>query len=267
MCGIILSTTANSPDDELSLSDLEQQFVAPEFIVYVGITILLLISTFAELKAILLLPRKDNAERYRRIPFLYATAAGIFGSFSVLLAKCASELLWLTFQGRNQFIYLTTYLFVGGMIATLVLQTDLLNRSIMSGDTLSVFPVFQCFWIGVRMQILSKCNYSPCHSVVLLVELCFIRNLPDLLSMNGSHCLWRYFVRRSTVVGHVSQLICVVGIILGIYLLAKHEDKVARVTRPLIDPHPVRYHYGTLVPASPAASASSFVSEINDDIS
>ncbi|RLN99900.1 hypothetical protein DYB28_000910 [Aphanomyces astaci] len=36
-----------------------------------------------------------------------------------------------------------------GMVATLVLQTDLLNRAIMSGDTLSVFPVFQCFWIGV----------------------------------------------------------------------------------------------------------------------
>lgn len=55
--------------------------------------------------------------------------------------------------GENQFVYFTTYLFVGGMICTLVLQTDLLNRAIMTGDTLSVFPMFQCFWIGVRRSL------------------------------------------------------------------------------------------------------------------
>ena len=41
------------------------------------------------------------------------------------------------------------------MVATLILQTDFLNRAIMHGDTLTVFPVFQCFWIGVRQLSLS----------------------------------------------------------------------------------------------------------------
>ena len=115
VCGIILSTLATSPDDELSLAVLERQFVAPEFLVYVAVMVVLLVCIFGELKAILLKSRRDNARLYKRIPFLYATAAGIFGSFSVLLAKCASELLLLTFKGDNQFVYITTYLFVGGM--------------------------------------------------------------------------------------------------------------------------------------------------------
>jgi hypothetical protein len=46
---------------------------------------------------------------------------------------------------------------MGGMMCTLVLQTDLLNRAIMAGDTLSVFPMFQCFWIGVRALLLAFC--------------------------------------------------------------------------------------------------------------
>ncbi|KUF98709.1 1-(5-phosphoribosyl)-5- imidazole-4-carboxamide isomerase [Phytophthora nicotianae] len=69
---------------------------------------------FGQIEAILRLPRALNENKYRLLPFMYATASGIFGSFSVLLAK-----------------------------------TDLLNRAIMAGDTLSVFPMFQCFWIGV----------------------------------------------------------------------------------------------------------------------
>jgi hypothetical protein len=60
--------------------------------------------------------------------------------------------------GENQFVFFTTYLFVGGMICTLVLQTDLLNRAIMTGDTLSVFPMFQCFWIGVRQVLPHPCS-------------------------------------------------------------------------------------------------------------
>jgi hypothetical protein len=105
---------------------------------------------FGEIQAISRLPKRSNEDKHRLLPFFYATASGIFGSFSVLLAKCASILLILTMSGDNQFVYFTTYLFVGGMISTLVLQTDLLNRAIMVGDTVSVFPMFQCFWIGVR---------------------------------------------------------------------------------------------------------------------
>jgi hypothetical protein len=42
---------------------------------------------FGEIKAISRLPKRNNADKHRLLPFFYATASGIFGSFSVLLAK------------------------------------------------------------------------------------------------------------------------------------------------------------------------------------
>lgn len=151
--GVVLSTVVNEPDDKMSLDELERQFCQLGFLVYLGVMFSILGAMFAEIQAISRLPKSTNEARYRLMPFLYATASGIFGSFSVLLAKCASILLILTLSGENQFTHFTTYLFVGGMISTLVLQTDLLNRAIMAGDTLSVFPMFQCFWIGVRVLL------------------------------------------------------------------------------------------------------------------
>ncbi|ETP04800.1 hypothetical protein, variant 2 [Phytophthora nicotianae CJ01A1] len=146
--GVVLSTVANEPDEQMSLVELEKQFFQLGFLIYLGVMTVVLGGIFGQIEAILRLPRALNENKYRLLPFMYATASGIFGSFSVLLAKCASILLILTFSGENQFVYFTTYLFMGGMMCTLVLQTDLLNRAIMAGDTLSVFPMFQCFWIG-----------------------------------------------------------------------------------------------------------------------
>uniref|UniRef100_H3GPR3 Uncharacterized protein n=1 Tax=Phytophthora ramorum TaxID=164328 RepID=H3GPR3_PHYRM len=147
--GVVLSTVANEPDEQMSLLELEKQFFQLGFLIYLGVMTAVLGGIFGQVEAISRLPRALNESKYRLLPFLYATASGIFGSFSVLLAKCASILLILTLSGENQFVYFTTYLFMGGMMCTLVLQTDLLNRAIMVGDTLSVFPMFQCFWIGV----------------------------------------------------------------------------------------------------------------------
>lgn len=149
--GVVLSTVVNEPDDKMSLEELERQFFQPGFLVYLGVMVGILCAMFMQLERIARLPRSRNEAKYRLMPFFYATASGIFGSFSVLLAKCASILLILTLSGENQFRFVTTYVFVGGMVSTLVLQTDLLNRAIMTGDTLSVFPMFQCFWIGVRV--------------------------------------------------------------------------------------------------------------------
>lgn len=165
--GVVLSTVVNEPDDKMSLDELERQFCQLGFLVYLGVMFAILGAMFAEIQAISRLPKSANEARYRLMPFLYATASGIFGSFSVLLAKCASILLILTLSGENQFTHFTTYLFVGGMVSTLVLQTDLLNRAIMAGDTLSVFPMFQCFWIGVSSRIERFDGVSRCLPFVL----------------------------------------------------------------------------------------------------
>ncbi|EQC26575.1 hypothetical protein SDRG_15605 [Saprolegnia diclina VS20] len=216
--GVVLSTLGNQPDAQLTLNELEAQFCGLEFLVYFTFMCIMLFCIFGEIRSIGRNQRKTHEYLYRRLPYLYATASGIFGSFSVLLAKCASMLLLLTFQGQNQFVYPTTYLFVGGMVVTLVLQTDLLNRAIMSGDTLSVFPVFQCFWIG--------------SSVV------------------GGIVFYRKFYDF-----HLFEWICLpsaLGLILiGIYLLTQHASDDAEYASIMTSGR-----FGSLMPLSPASGST-----------
>lgn len=220
--GVVLSTVANEPDQQMSLAELEKQFFQLGFLVYLGVMTAVLGGIFGQIEAILRLPRAVNEHKYRLLPFMYATASGIFGSFSVLLAKCASILLILTISGENQFVYFTTYLFMGGMMCTLVLQTDLLNRAIMAGDTLSVFPMFQCFWIG--------------SSVV------------------GGVVFYEKYTRFS-LFDWICLPIALAFIIAGIYLLAKHGEGLDDPEDPE-NPTPghrahLTGHFGALMPLSP----------------
>ncbi|KAI9910830.1 hypothetical protein PsorP6_010237 [Peronosclerospora sorghi] len=238
MIGVVLSTVANEPDDHMSLMELERQFCQLGFLIYLGVMTAAVSGIFGQVQAIKRLPRSVHESKYRLIPFLYATASGIFGSFSVLLAKCASILLILTLSGENQFVYFTTYLFMGGMVCTLALQTDLLNRAIMAGDTLSVFPMFQCFWIG--------------SSVI------------------GGVVFYGKYTRFS-LFDWISLPVALAFIIIGIYLLAKHgEDTCIDLSDPehKTPGHraPLTGHFGALMPFSPQGrSYSTFGRKSFDD--
>ncbi|KAF4029246.1 Magnesium transporter NIPA [Phytophthora infestans] len=247
--GVVLSTVANEPDEQMSLVELEKQFFQLGFLIYLGVMTVVLGAIFGQIEAISRLPRALNESKYRLLPFMYATASGIFGSFSVLLAKCASILLILTVSGENQFVYFTTYLFMGGMMCTLVLQTDLLNRAIMVGDTLSVFPMFQCFWIG-----------SSVIGGVVFYE-----------STRASRSLTGFVCRLRWPVGFLFHSTCFVLIIMGIYLLAKHgEDESDDLddpehTTPGHRAH-LTGHFGALMPLSPQGhSYSTFSRKSFDD--
>ncbi|KAF0689946.1 Aste57867_18639 [Aphanomyces stellatus] len=220
IAGVVLSTLANKPDAQLDLTALELQFRSLEFLIYFTIMCLFLVFIFGEIRSVVHNTKPAaHPKLYRRLPYLYATASGIFGSFSVLLAKCASMLLFLTFQGDNQFVYPITYLFVGGMVATLVLQTDLLNRAIMCGDTLSVFPVFQCFWIGSSV-VGGVVFYQKYHSFTLFE--------------------W------------ISLPIALVSIILGIYLLTQQSNNDEAAYASVMSSG----RFGSLMPLSPPPMAN-----------
>ncbi|ETV86568.1 hypothetical protein H257_01722 [Aphanomyces astaci] len=93
-------------------------------------------------------PAADANPSAANVPFYYATCSGIVGAISVLLAKCSVMMIALTIEGHNQFKNPVTYLFVGGMVACILVQTHLLNMATSLGDTMTVFPVFQAFWIS-----------------------------------------------------------------------------------------------------------------------
>lgn len=53
-----------------------------------------------------------------------------------------------TVQGDNQFYHPLTYAFLFSMVGTILTQTHLLNQAMAMGDGMTVYPVFQAFWIG-----------------------------------------------------------------------------------------------------------------------
>lgn len=92
---------------------------------------------------------EGEIEKHTYLPLYWAAISGTIGAQSVLLAKCVMELIWATVDGENQFKFFGTYVLLAGMVATLLTQTHALNMATMHGDTMSTFPVFQAFWIGM----------------------------------------------------------------------------------------------------------------------
>ena len=83
--------------------------------------------------------------------YVYASCAGVAGSMSVLCAGCVSKLVLMSVKagGANQFRKSPMpYLLIFFMFAMVAAQTHLLNSALILGDAMTVFPVFQAFWIG-----------------------------------------------------------------------------------------------------------------------
>ena len=70
------------------------------------------------------------------------------GACSVLLAGCTAKTLVMAFDGNNQFDQFAPYAFIGGMVLTIVGQQGLLNAALELGPIMTVFPMFQAFFIG-----------------------------------------------------------------------------------------------------------------------
>lgn len=81
------------------------------------------------------------------VPYYYAICSGVVGAISVLLAKCLALMIKTSLHGDNQFVHPISYAFIIGMGVTLLVQTHLLNMATILGDTMTVFPIFQSFWI------------------------------------------------------------------------------------------------------------------------
>ncbi|RHZ10965.1 hypothetical protein DYB26_012639, partial [Aphanomyces astaci] len=89
----------------------------------------------------ILVSQKHSLVIDKHLPLYWAAISGTLGAQSVLLAKCVMELINMSFIGENQFIY-------PGYVENSA-QTHALNKATMCGDTMSAYPVFQAFWIGM----------------------------------------------------------------------------------------------------------------------
>jgi magnesium transporter len=79
----------------------------------------------------------------------YCGLAGCFGGQTILFAKSASELVKTALVSGNYQDWTTSplpYLFVLGMIGTVLTQVNFLNTGLAKFDALVVVPVYQSFW-------------------------------------------------------------------------------------------------------------------------
>ncbi|ETV99070.1 hypothetical protein H310_08501 [Aphanomyces invadans] len=97
----------------------------------------------------ILVSQKQSLVIDKHLPLYWAAISGTLGAQSVLLGKCVMELINMSFIGENQFIYPGTWILLAGMVVCLLSQTHALNKATMCGDTMSAYPVFQAFWIGM----------------------------------------------------------------------------------------------------------------------
>jgi len=120
-----------------------------------------------------------------RDKYVYGLTAGCLGGLSVLLGGCASKSILPIFDGDTaQFGDWFTYYALIGMVVCIVLQTDFLNKAMMAGETMSVFPVYEASWIafGVGSGIMfynprvtwSQDIWEACGVLPMIIGCCFM---------------------------------------------------------------------------------------------
>ncbi|ORZ39244.1 magnesium transporter NIPA-domain-containing protein [Catenaria anguillulae PL171] len=78
------------------------------------------------------------------LPFSYASMGGALGGLTVMFAKSAAELISLTLQGENQFVFVPTYAILAGILLTGVGQVYYINAGLKRYDALLQVP---CFYV------------------------------------------------------------------------------------------------------------------------
>jgi len=99
------------------------------------------------------LPAAEEAELHAHAghwldQYIYGACSGIVGAMSLLFAGLTSKMLMRLFRGHyEEYMHPLPYVVIGSLLLALTLQTALLNTAMQRGDTMSIYPVFQAFWI------------------------------------------------------------------------------------------------------------------------
>lgn len=114
--------------------------------------------------------------------FLLASNAGMVGAQSVLFAKSTATLFMIMVRpdkggyDGEMFRHFQTYLIVGMMFVTIVLQLKWLNDGLQRFSSMYTVPVFQAFWIIVSVAGGMIC-YSEMANLSLTNKLMFVAGI------------------------------------------------------------------------------------------
>ncbi|KDO23222.1 hypothetical protein SPRG_11154 [Saprolegnia parasitica CBS 223.65] len=222
LLGVLLIALSSPQDEEYNIDQLVSRFESPVVLAYllvlgglIGYLLILIQSerdaTSSESRVLWSGRGQSRLRRFLRCsdetctniePTLYATVSGITGSISMLLGKCASEMVKTSLEGPSQFTHPTTYFFFGGMLGTVLLQIHWFNQALMRGDIAVVFPIFQVFWIA----------FGVVGGMVFYGDLA-----------------------RLEFFQSISFLLAFACILVGVYYLAQHEPQKPPLSTPLLD--------------------------------
>jgi magnesium transporter len=90
-------------------------------------------------------PEEGKVLKYWMV-LAYVLLSSFIASFTTLSIKSLSEMIDKTIAGDNQFIFLTTYLFIVTLAMCTFLQIYWLNRALRYYDALIVIPIFHVSW-------------------------------------------------------------------------------------------------------------------------
>eukprot|EP00658_Telonema_sp_P-2_P071236 TRINITY_DN60539_c0_g1_i2.p1 TRINITY_DN60539_c0_g1~~TRINITY_DN60539_c0_g1_i2.p1 ORF type:complete len:416 (-),score=89.43 TRINITY_DN60539_c0_g1_i2:100-1347(-) len=123
-------------------------------------------STEYQAKLVPLLQSLDDCETepspieyQKRDKYIYAMCGGAVGALSILFGAVVSSMVQSdpTVAFTSWFFYMS----LGIMLASVISQTHLQNRSLEIGDATAVFPVFEAFWISFGVISGLVYNNSP----------------------------------------------------------------------------------------------------------
>ncbi len=77
---------------------------------------------------------------------VYISICSLVGSISVMAAKAFGIALRLTFSGHNQFLRLSTYLFLIAVVGCAVVQINYFNKALDLYSTNRVTPIYYVFF-------------------------------------------------------------------------------------------------------------------------
>lgn len=151
----------------------------PAFLLYLGsviVLVVLLILHFA--------PRCGHTN-----VLVFTGICSLMGSLSVMSVKALGTALKLTFEGKNQLVYLETWFFMFIVATCVIIQMNYLNKALDTFNTAVVSPIYYVMFTSLTIiaSVIMFKDWDSQNTGSIISELCgFIAVLCGTILLNSA---------------------------------------------------------------------------------
>ncbi|KAK8284700.1 hypothetical protein V6Z12_D08G177900 [Gossypium hirsutum] len=142
-----------------SVQEIWAMATQPAFLLYLGsviVLVVLLILYFA--------PRCGHTN-----VLVFTGICSLMGSLSVMSVKALGTALKLTFEGKNQLVYLETWFFMFIVATCVIIQMNYLNKALNTFNTAVVSPIYYVMFTSLTI-IASVIMFKVLHHQLLITS-------------------------------------------------------------------------------------------------